>query len=102
MLPSYIDPETFAAFLESRKAHKAPFTPRAEKLLITKLMRHHDEGWDVNEALEAATISGWKSVYPKVLRQVDRNGRSKIEADFSKVQINESIARMCGEAVRRV
>ena len=67
-LPSYIDEETFAAFLESRKAQKAPFTPRAEKLLVTKLMRHHAEGFDVNEALETAAISGWRSVYPKVKR----------------------------------
>lgn len=68
MLPNYIDAETFAAFIESRRAHKAPFTPRAEKLLVMKLMRHHGEGWDVNEALEAATISGWKSIYPRVKR----------------------------------
>ena len=102
MLPNYIDPEAYAAWVEQRKEHKAPFTPRAEKLLITKLMRHHGEGWDVNEALEQATISGWKSVYPRVMRMIDAQGRSKAEQDFGKAQIDASISKMCASAVRRV
>lgn len=68
MHPDYIDAQYFAAFLESRMAHKAPFTPRAEQMLVKKLMRHHEEGWDVNAALEESVINGWKSVYPKVKR----------------------------------
>lgn len=104
MLPNYIDAEVFAAFLESRRAHKAPFTQRAEKMLISKLMRHHGEGWDVNEALERATISGWKSIYPQVKRQgydLEKE-RAAERAARDKTQIDASIAKMCESAVRRV
>jgi len=64
-LPSYIDRELWAAFLESRIAHKAPFTDRAQKLFVIRLMKAHNEGWDVNAALEDAAINGWKTIYPK-------------------------------------
>ena len=104
MLPNYIDAEVFAAFLESRRAHKAPFTQRAEKMLISKLMRHHGEGWDVNEALERATISGWKSIFPQVKRSgfdLDKE-REKARQDFDRAKIDASIKAMCESAVRRV
>ena len=69
-LPSYIDPEIWAAYCERRQAteKKNPFTPLAKKLLIKRMMKAHDEGWDVNEALETAAINGWLSIYPKKKR----------------------------------
>ena len=65
-LPSYIDPELFAAFCEMRRAYKkVPFTARAELLVVRKLMRMHDDGFCTSSALEASTINGWRDVYPK-------------------------------------
>lgn len=87
-LPSYIDPECWSAFLESRKAHKAPFTPQAQKLMVRRLIRAHDDGWDVNKALEDAAINGWKSIYPKdkIAREVDGRDPTLVKLDRDSAQ----------------
>ena len=89
-LPSYIDPETWAAFVESRKAHKAPFTPLAEKLVIRKLMQMHSDGWDVNARLEKSAIYGYRGVFPvdKIKRDAEAEdpALAKIKRDAAKAQ----------------
>lgn len=62
-LPSYIDPELWSAFVESRTAMKVPFTPAAQKLVIRKLMKMHAEGWDANASLEKSAIYGYRGVF---------------------------------------
>ena len=62
-LPSYIDPELWSAFVETRNAMKVPFTPAAQKLIIRKLMKMHADGWDVNASLEKSTIYGYRGVF---------------------------------------
>lgn len=64
-LPSYIDPDTWAAFLEMRKAiPKVPYTAAAQKLGIKKLMQLHDEGHDAQQCLEESLENGWRSFFP--------------------------------------
>lgn len=69
-LPEFIDPEIWDAFLERREATKKqhPFTPKAQALLIGRIIKMHSEGWDMNEALGTAAINGWLTVYPKIKR----------------------------------
>ena len=71
-LPSYIDPELWAAFIESRKAMKVPFTPLAQKLVIRKLMGMHAEGWDANASLEKSAIYGYRGVFEVSKREVPK------------------------------
>lgn len=86
-LPSYIDPELWAAFIESRKAMKVPFTPLAQKLVVRKLMAMHADGWDANASLEKSAIYGYRGVFEvtrvKVENKVDP-ALAKIEADNKK------------------
>lgn len=62
-LPSYIDPMIWAAFVEQRAAMKVPFTQQAQKLVVMKLMKMHQDGYDANAALEKAAIYGYRSVF---------------------------------------
>ena len=72
-LPSYIDPELWAAFVESRKAMKVPFTPLAQKLVIRKLMAFHADGWDANASLEKSAIYGYRGGLFKVKSQMNKH-----------------------------
>lgn len=63
-LPSYIDPELWSAFVETRKAMRGVvFSDAAQKLVIRKLMRMHSEGWDVNASLEKSAVYGYRGVF---------------------------------------
>lgn len=74
-LPSYIDPMTWAAFVEQRKAMKVPFSPQAQKLVVMRLMRFHADGYDANAALEKAAIYGYRSVFVDDSMKVKRTGK---------------------------
>lgn len=73
-LPSYIDPDTWAAFIEMRKAiPKVPYTLAAQKLGIKKLMQLHDDGHDAQKCLETSLENGWRTFFaPKA----DARGQS--------------------------
>lgn len=62
-LPTYIDPELWAGFLESRKAMKVPFTDFAKKLTLKKLMGMYENGWCPNSALEKSITHGYRGVF---------------------------------------
>lgn len=109
-LPSYIDPELWSAFVETRKAMKVPFTPAAQKLIVRKLMKMHSEGWDVNTSLEKSAIYGYRGVFEvskiattKEAGYIDP-ALAKIEADRKKAapmpnEIREKIAGLLGKKV---
>lgn len=67
-LPSYIDPELWTDFIDGRremqKKSRVPFTAVAQKRILMKLMKLHDEGYDANQALEDAICNSWRSVFP--------------------------------------
>ena len=65
-----MDPELWAAFVESRKAMKVPFTPLAQKLVIRKLLGMDAAGWDANASLEKSAIYGYRGVF-EVARKVE-------------------------------
>lgn len=90
-LPSYIDPMIWAAFVEQRAAMKVPFTQQAQKLVVMKLMKMHQDGYDANAALEKAAIYGYRSVFaeeqfkkPPAGAEAKDPALQKIEADSLK------------------
>ena len=72
---SWLDQDLWHDYKLHRKQldKKRDLTPVAEKRLLAKLLRAHQEGCDVNAALEESIECGWKGVFPKppeVVRQV--------------------------------
>lgn len=66
-LPAYIDAELWTDFVEGRKEmqkQKIPFTAVAQKRLLMKCMKLHDDGFDVNACLEESICNCWRSVFP--------------------------------------
>ena len=96
-LPSYIDVELWAAFVESRKAMKVPFTPLAQKLVIRKLMAFHADGWDCNASLEKSAIYGYRGVF-----QVAKIETPKTEKDpaLEKIERDKQICKPMPAAIR--
>jgi len=106
-LPAYIDVELWAAFVESRKAMKVPFTPLAQKLVVRKLMAFHADGWDVNASLEKSAIYGYRGVFEVAKREAPKTEKDpaleKIERDKQTCKpmpaaIREQIARLKASA----
>lgn len=108
-LPSYIDPMIWAAFVEQRAAMKVPFTQQAQKLVVMKMMKMHQDGYDANAALEKAAIYGYRSVFaedqfkrPPAKSGDDKDpALKKIEADSLKAapmpaHIKEQIDKLRG------
>lgn len=96
-LPAYIDVELWAAFVESRKAMKVPFTPLAQKLVIRKLMAFHADGWDANASLEKSAIYGYRGVF-----QVAKIEAAKVDKDpaLEKIERDKQICKPMPAAIR--
>jgi hypothetical protein len=61
----WLQEEAWEAFKEMRKlkGQRAPFTQRAESLVLKRLEEFHRQGYDTGWILEDAVINGWSSVY---------------------------------------
>jgi len=94
-LPAYIDPEVWAAYVESRKAMKVPFTPLAQKLVIRKLMAMHANGWDANASLEKSAVYGYRGVF-----EVERRAMDAKDPALQKIEADALIAAPMPDAVR--
>lgn len=97
-LPSYIDVELWAAFVESRKAMKVPFTPLAQKLVIKRLMKMHAEGWDANASLEKSAIYGYRGVFE--VARIDAM-KPSIDPALEKLERDRKLAAPMPESVRK-
>ena len=64
LLPDYIDPEVWETFIEYRKEIKAKFTPVAQKMMLTKLRKLKDAGYNPNACLTVSMEKGWTGVFP--------------------------------------
>ncbi len=87
-LPSYIDPMIWSAFVEQRRAMKVPFTQAAQKLVVMKLIKLHNDGWDVNASLEKSAIYGYRGVF-----EVSRIDSRKPAIDPALQKIERDMAR---------
>lgn len=61
--PDWVPLEPWQAFLEMRKAQKAPPTERAKELLVRKLDAFRSQGHDPTSVLEQSTVNAWKDLY---------------------------------------
>ena len=64
-IPEWLDSELLTNYVDMRKANKKPMTDNAIYLLIKKITRERDKGYDANQMLEDAIIGGYQTVYPK-------------------------------------
>lgn len=64
-LPSWLHVDNWESFKEMRKlkGNRAPFTQRAEQMILRRLEEFHRQGYDTTWILEDAVINGWSSVY---------------------------------------
>lgn len=66
-LPPWISREAWAGFVEMRqvmhKQKKVPWTPRAEKIALSKLAEFHAQGYDCNAILDEAVLKGWRGLW---------------------------------------
>lgn len=81
VLPEWINPDKWDAFMEVRKKKKAAQTDYAKKLIINELTRLRAAGDDPNQVLEKSIINSWKDVYPLK----DKNGGT-----YGRVPVNQS------------
>jgi hypothetical protein len=71
-LPSHIDPEAWAGFVEMRTKLKKPLTTRAAKMILTELQKIKDAGHDANAALDQSTMHCWLDVYAPKDKTIER------------------------------
>ena len=62
-LPFWLPQETWEQFVLMRKQNKKPMTPHAAELMIKKLGKFKDQGFDVKELLEKSIVNCWQDVY---------------------------------------
>jgi len=63
LLPEWIDMEAWDNFVIMREEDKAPFTDRAQELILMKLDKLHQSGNDPKEVFERSTMNGWKDLF---------------------------------------
>ena len=63
-LPPGLLPETWKAFRDHRQRLRAPLTPRAEKLLLTKIASLCSDGSDPNALVDRSIEHGWRGLFP--------------------------------------
>jgi len=61
----WLNQEAWSAFCEMRrlKGNRAPFTQRAEQMILNRLEEFHRQGYDTAWILEDAVINGWSGVF---------------------------------------
>jgi len=64
ILPDWIDPKTWTAYLEIRKAKKAASTAHALTLIVSALDKFKAQGYNPQSVLEQSIIGGWTGVFP--------------------------------------
>lgn len=73
LLPVFIPEDLWKAFLQIRAKNRSrPFTPTAQKLAINKLIKFHQQGFDVREIMEYTIEAGYPSFYEPKGKQHDK------------------------------
>jgi hypothetical protein len=64
VLPEYIDPDSWFAFVAMRNAKKKPIrTANTAKLILDELDKFKQQGLDPNDSLKTSTRNDWTDVY---------------------------------------
>jgi hypothetical protein len=94
-LPSHIDPEAWAGFVEMRTKLRKPLTTRAAKMILTELQKIKGAGHDANAALDQSTMHCWLDVYAPKDKTIER--KSSTDAAKSTAYL-EDLAAHSAEA----
>jgi hypothetical protein len=98
MIPAWISPESWDAFVEMRKKIKAPLTIYAGNLIIRELVKLKSSGEDPQACLDQSIRNGWRDVFPlrdKALRvSTVAPEVQKAHSDAYERQLAASIAAM--------
>jgi hypothetical protein len=62
-LPKCINQELWEAYRDMRKKKRAPMTERARDLIIRKLCKWSEQGYDINAILETSITRNWTDVF---------------------------------------
>tara|TARA_R100001530_G_scaffold136253_1_gene116033 strand:+ start:2838 stop:3296 length:459 start_codon:yes stop_codon:yes gene_type:complete len=74
-IPDWIEKEIWIAFIKHRKITcRKPMTERAEFLILKKLEKAKDEGYNPNDLLDEAIEKGWQTIYPKPHQLIKHDG----------------------------
>ena len=71
-VPDWMPAESWKEFCEMRQRIRAPLTPYAERLIITKLTKLREGGDDPAAVLDQSVERSWRSVFP--LKDERKNG----------------------------
>lgn len=64
-LPAWLDHDVWESFVEMRhaKGKRAPFTPKAQTMILAKLAALKAQGHDPNACLAESVMNGWSGVF---------------------------------------
>jgi hypothetical protein len=68
--PDWIDVNDWKDFLAMRKAIRKPMTPRAIKMMFSKLEQMKIKGINVSQVLQRSILNNWSDVYEPKVEQV--------------------------------
>ena len=82
-LPEWIDEFRWEQFKIHRNQMRKKMTSYAEFLMVEKLRKFREEGYDANELLDLAIERGWQSVFipPDMKKNKTRGGYAGLDPD---------------------
>ena len=81
-LPEWIDEFRWEQFKIHRNQMRKKMTSYAEFLMVEKLRKFREEGYDANELLDLAIERGWQSIWvPKAMQKVKTRGGFGLDPD---------------------
>ena len=63
-LPAWVPREAFDGFVEMRQRIRRPLTDYAKHLIVRKLERLVEDGYDAKEVLEQSILNSWQGLWP--------------------------------------
>jgi hypothetical protein len=97
-MPDWMPAESWQAFCEMRQRIRAPLTPYAMRLIITKLTELREGGDDPTAVLNRSVERSWRSVFP--LTDERKNGHGTNGAKSKGERIEDSVSSAVREANR--
>ena len=93
VLPEWLPVDAWQGFVDMRKKLKAPLTPRAITLLMTKLAELRTQGNDPGAVLDQSTERAWRGVFAVVNRNgAYQNGKPAISEAERIARANQKVA----------
>jgi hypothetical protein len=97
MIPTWIDPIAWDAFVDMRKKIKAPLTPYAASLIVRELVKLKSSGESPQDCLDQSIRNSWRDVFPvrdKQMRVSVNAAPTAAQNDVYERQLAASIAAM--------